>query len=111
MADRCRRGIAVRVRSHPRAARRKADVPTSSPVSPTGLAPLARTVVVTACAASAGVHAGLVPSHLAESRALGIAFAISTVALLWAAASVAGADEPRVPCALAAVMLAGLIAA
>jgi hypothetical protein len=101
----------VRVRSHPRAAQRKADVPTSSPVSPTGLAPLARTVVVTACAVSAGVHAGLVPSHLAESRALGIAFAISTVALLWAAASVAGADEPRVPCALAAALLAGFIAA
>jgi hypothetical protein len=85
--------------------------PTSLPVSPAGLAPLARTVVVTACAVSAGVHAGLVPSHLAESRALGIAFAISAVALLWAAASVARADEPPVPCALAAAMLAGLIAA
>jgi hypothetical protein len=48
---------------------------------------------------------------LAEGRALGIAFAISALALLWAAASLAGADEPRVPCALAAVMLAGLIAA
>src|SRR4051795_7149543 len=85
--------------------------PTGLPLTASGVTPLARTVVVTACAVSAGVHAGLVPSHLAESRALGIAFAISALALLWAAASVAGADEPRVPCALAAVMLAGLIAA
>ncbi len=33
------------------------------------------------CAASAGVHAGLVPAHLEESLLLGAAFAVSVVGL------------------------------
>ena len=36
-----------------------------------------RCVVVSVCAASAGVHAVLVPDHLGESLALGLAFALS----------------------------------
>jgi hypothetical protein len=71
----------------------------------------ARNVAVSACALSAGVHAGLVPAHLAESRPLGIAFAISAPALLWVAASLAAADAPRAHAALAAAMRAGLIGA
>jgi hypothetical protein len=39
------------------------------------------TVVVAACAASAGAHAGLVPQHLAHEPRLGVAF-IATTAVL-----------------------------
>jgi hypothetical protein len=70
-----------------------------------------RTVVVIACAVSAGVHAGLVPSHLAESRALGIAFAGSALVLLWGAAGLAAADEPGAWAAPVAALLGGLIVA
>jgi hypothetical protein len=71
----------------------------------------ARNVVVIACALSAGIHAGLVPAHLGASRPLGIAFAVSATALLWAAASLAAAPEPRARAAGAAVILGALIAA
>jgi hypothetical protein len=37
------------------------------------------------CAASAGIHAGLVRAHLAESRLLGLAFALDAVMLAVAA--------------------------
>ena len=33
--------------------------------------------VIVACAVSAGIHAALVPEHLEEGRAAGIAFAVS----------------------------------
>jgi hypothetical protein len=40
-----------------------------------------RFTVVSLCAASAGVHVALVPEHLRESLALGLAFALSAGAL------------------------------
>ncbi|HET9674850.1 MAG TPA: hypothetical protein VFP31_08550 [Gaiellaceae bacterium] len=46
-----------------------------------------RDVVITACAVSAGIHAALVPDHLAEGTAAGVGFAVA--ALLLAAAAVA----------------------
>lgn len=44
-----------------------------------------RYVVVLVCAASAGVHAALVPEHLWESRTLGLAFALCAGLLALAA--------------------------
>jgi hypothetical protein len=41
-----------------------------------------RIAVPTICAASAGVHAALVPEHLDESIPLGVAFIVSAVALV-----------------------------
>ena len=68
-------------------------------------------VVIAACAASAGAHAGLVPEHLRESPALGGAFIVSVAALLGVV--VALAIRPRQPHAIAAaaVLLAGLLVA
>lgn len=40
-----------------------------------------RLAVVSTCAASAGVHAALTPDHLRESLVLGVAFAVSVLAL------------------------------
>jgi hypothetical protein len=72
---------------------------------------LARNVVLIACAASAGVHAGLVPSHLAENLRLGIAFAGSVGLLLALTVSLARIDDPRRRAAPAAAVLAALIVA
>jgi hypothetical protein len=72
---------------------------------------LARNVVLIACAASAGVHAGLVPSHLAESPSLGLAFAGAVGLLLALTVSLARAGEPRRRAAPAAAFLAVLIVA
>ena len=44
-----------------------------------------RHVVSGVCAASAGVHAALVPEHVLESRPLGIAFAVDALLLALAA--------------------------
>jgi hypothetical protein len=71
----------------------------------------ARCVAVVACAVSAGVHAGLVPAHLGESRALGVAFALSALVLLWAAASLAEPNAPPARAGAVAALLGGLIAA
>jgi hypothetical protein len=75
---------------------------------------LARNVVLVACAASAGVHAGLVPSHLVENLWRGIAFAGSVGLLLALIVSLWRAGDPRrraAPAAAAAAVLAALIAA
>jgi hypothetical protein len=44
-------------------------------------------IVVAACAASAGAHAGLVPQHLDHEPRLGIAFIVATAMLLASAAA------------------------
>jgi len=68
-------------------------------------------IVVFACAVSAGVHAGLVPEHLRTEPRLGIAF-ITAVALLLAVGGTAAVRPwDRRVAAVAALLLAGLIAA
>lgn len=67
-------------------------------------------IVVAVCAISAGIHAALVPEHLAESTAAGAGFLVSAVALAVVAVAVARAGSALAPAA-AALLLAGLIAA
>jgi hypothetical protein len=71
--------------------------------------PFALDVVVSAAAASAGVHAALVPEHLREAPQLGIAFIASAVLLL-AAAGVGTLTDSSCAMAATAVLFAGLIA-
>jgi hypothetical protein len=66
--------------------------------------------VVFAGAASAGIHAGLVPEHLREEPRLGVAFALAVVLLLATAAMVALKPSDRGAARLAAVVLGGLVA-
>ena len=72
---------------------------------PTKVNASARWLVVLVCAASAGVHAGLVPEHLRESALLGAAFALSVV-LLSAGALRMRADATGAP--WVAVVLLGV---
>jgi hypothetical protein len=81
-----------------------------APLSAAG-ATLARNIVLIACAASAGVHAGLVPAHLAENPWLGLAFTGAAGLLLALTASLARTGEPRRRAAPAAALLAVLIVA
>lgn len=68
-------------------------------------------LVVLACAASAGIHAGLVPQHLREEPRLGVSFALSVMLLLAAGAGMALRPlDPRIARA-AALLLVGLLAA
>ena len=72
---------------------------------------LAARIVVLACAASAGAHAGLVPEHLRTEPRMGVAFLVAVALLL--ATGIAVARRPgdlRVTSA-AALLFAGLIAA
>jgi hypothetical protein len=66
-------------------------------------------VVILACAVSAGIHAALVPEHLAEGTGAGIGFAIAAVLLT--ALVVALTREPTSPRLLvaAAIVFAGLL--
>ena len=64
-----------------------------------------RWFVALVCAASAGVHAALVPEHLRESPVLGWAFVLSVV-LLAAAAVQVTADPDVAPRGVAAVLWA-----
>jgi hypothetical protein len=84
---------------------------THRPPSPNVSTTLARNIVLIACAASAGVHAGLVPSHLAENLWLGVAFAASVGLLLALTVSLARTGDPRRLGAPAAAVLAALIVA
>ena len=70
----------------------------------------AANVVVFACAASAGIHAGLVPEHLRENPPLGVAFVIAAIVLV--ATGTFLALRPVLQAVrIAAVVLGGLIAA
>ena len=73
------------------------------------LAELRGDVVILACAVSAGIHAALVPEHLAEGTGAGIGFAVA--AILLTALVVALTREPTNPRLLvgAAVVFAGLL--
>ena len=66
---------------------------------------------VCACAASAGIHAGLVPDHLREPAPLGILFILAVVLLLTAAAALVVHPADRRAAQGVALLLAALIAA
>src|SRR5437763_16270744 len=67
-------------------------------------------VVIAACAASAGAHAGLVPEHLREAPQLGIAFVLASGLLVAVVAALALCPEDRRIARAAALLLTGLIA-
>jgi Na+/pantothenate symporter len=64
--------------------------------------------VVFACAASAGIHAGLVPEHLREEPRLGVAFMIASVVLVATGTIVAWRPD-RLVAHVASLVLGGLI--
>jgi hypothetical protein len=68
-----------------------------------------RDLVIVACAVSAGIHGALVPEHLEESTAAGLAFAASTV-LLAALAVWLTFGTGRLELGAAAAVFAGLLA-
>jgi peptidoglycan/LPS O-acetylase OafA/YrhL len=79
----------------------------ASPTAPPASARYARRDVVSVlCAASAGVHAALVPHHLHESVRLGSAFLCSAIALALVAVVVRPPRRARWPPATAAAVLA-----
>jgi hypothetical protein len=68
-------------------------------------------IVVFACAASAGAHAGLIPAHLQSEPRLGTAFVVAVVLLVIAVLAMAiRPRDPRVMIGTAA-LLAGLMLA
>ena len=67
-------------------------------------------MVIAACAASAGAHAGLVPEHLREAPQLGIAFIVASVVLLAVVVALALRPDDRRIALVAALLLTGLIA-
>jgi drug/metabolite transporter (DMT)-like permease len=72
---------------------------------------LTRHLVIVACAVSAGVHAGLVPSHLEEDPKLGVAFALAAALLLACTVALTQSWPSRPTLGIAASLLAALIAA
>lgn len=68
-------------------------------------------VVVFACAASAGAHAGLIPAHLSTEPCLGAAFMVAVGLLTAAAAALATRIPDRRISGAAALLLAGLMVA
>src|SRR2546421_9133670 len=72
---------------------------------------VAATLLVFACAASAGIHAGIVPQHSREEPRLGAAFIVAVLVLLATAATVSFRPSARPVTWIAAVVLGGLIAA
>lgn len=67
-------------------------------------------LLVLALASSAGVHAGLVPSHLAEAIPLGVLFALSALASLGVALLLERAPG-RIAAIAAALLLGSLLTA
>ena len=57
------------------------STPPNLPLVPARVKVAPRHLVTVVCAASAGVHAALVPEHLLESRSLGLAFAVDALLL------------------------------
>ncbi len=68
-------------------------------------------LVVFACAASAGAHAGLVPEHLRAEPRLGGAFAIAAALLLTTGIALATRPRDTRLARASALLFAGLIAA
>ncbi len=66
-------------------------------------------IVVLACAASAGAHAGLVPAHLTSEPQLGSAFLVAVALLLGSAIAVVERPRDRRTVAGVALLLAGLV--
>ena len=67
-------------------------------------------MVIAACSASAGAHAGLIPEHLREAPQLGIAFILASALLLAVVAALALWPEDRRIARAAVLLLTGLIA-
>jgi hypothetical protein len=68
-------------------------------------------VVVAACAASAGAHVALVPGHMREAPGVGVAFVVATGLLVAVAVALAIVPDSRAAARCAALLLAALIAA
>jgi hypothetical protein len=68
-----------------------------------------RDVLIVTCAVSAGIHAALVPEHLAEGTPAGLGFAISALLLAAAAVALTRWLHPALLAGAAALFL-GLIA-
>jgi hypothetical protein len=68
-------------------------------------------MVVFACAASAGIHAGIVPEHLREEPRLGVAFIVCVLVLLATGTAMALRPAARRVAGMALLVLGGLIAA
>jgi hypothetical protein len=66
-------------------------------------------VLILACAASAGAHAGLVPAHLKREPRLGAAFLVAVVLLVLASAAVTVRPADRRLAGAAGLLLAGLL--
>lgn len=73
------------------------------------LAGLERDVLIVACAVSAGIHAALVPHHLAEGTAPGLGFAVAALVLAGLAVGLTRQPADAIV-AVAGVVLAGLLA-
>jgi hypothetical protein len=72
----------------------------------------ARNVVAACCAASAGVHAALVPEHLHENALLGTGFAVSAVLLFVSTLAFSGRRvAPPLAASATALLLVALIGA
>jgi hypothetical protein len=70
--------------------------------------PFERDIVIVVCAISAGIHAALVPDHLAEGLGVGLGFLAAAVLLAGLAAALSRRPS-RAALAGAAAVLAGLI--
>jgi hypothetical protein len=68
-------------------------------------------ILLFACAASAGAHAGLVPAHLNGEPRLGAAFLVTVVLLAAAATAIAARPGDRRITSAAGLLLAGLMLA
>ncbi len=70
-----------------------------------------RLLVIAACGASAGIHAGLAPDHWDESPAFGVLFVLAAVALAGVSVALAGWPEASLPIFGAIGLFASLIVA